>query len=320
MRKPIPILLMLAVATWAVLAQTQASKPSEEEPIIKVDVDVVSLFCSVRDKRGAFVKDLDKESFTVLEEGKQQEIRYFSRETELPLTIGLLIDVSKSMENFIEIEKRAAMQFFRRMLRSKDVAFLMSFGSEAELLQDFTNSPRLLQKGLDDLRLSVPVGGPMPSPTGAKQRGTIMYDAVYLAATEKLRREVGRKAIVLITDGVDHGSRVKLPEAVAQAHKSDTIIYSIYYSDPRYAFYGGGDGDLKRMSEETGGRVYHVSGRRTLDIIFDEISEEMRSQYAIGYTPSNPNKDGSFRRVDIRTTNKDHKILARKGYYAEKTR
>ena len=290
-----------------------------QEATIKVDVDVVSVFASVRDKKGAYIKDLEKNAFTIMEDGKQQEIKYFSRESDLPLTIGLLIDVSRSQESLIDEEKRAGVQFFRQVLRPKDAAFVISFGSEAELLQDLTNSHKLLARGLDGLRLNASVGGLHPSPTGAKQRGTIMYDAVYLAAAEKLKEEVGRKVVVLITDGMDFGSRVSLQEAVRAAHKSDTIIYSVYYVDPRMYGWGGySDSDLKKMSEETGGRVFRVGRKNDLEDIFRQISEEVRSQYAIGYNPTSQANDGAFRKIEIKTTDKDLKVLARKGYYAGK--
>jgi VWFA-related protein len=294
--------------------------PQEQLPTIKVDVEVVNLFCSVRDKDGRFINTLTKEDFTVFEDGKQQEIRYFTRETDLPLTIGLLVDVSGSQQNLIEVEKRAAAAFFRQVLRhQKDMAFLMSFGHEAELLQDFTSSARLLQEGLEGLRLSVPVRGvhPGPVPTSRPTQGTILYDAVYLAATEKLAREVGRKVIVVITDGMDFGSRVSLEKAVESAHRSDAIIYGIHYLDPRaYGGFGGSDHDLKRMSEDTGGRVFRVDRRNTLEVIFNQIQEEMRSQYAIGYTPTNDTRDGSFRKVEIRAADRRLKVQARKGYFA----
>ena len=290
-----------------------------QEATIKVDVDVVSVYASVRDKRGAYIKDLTKEDFTVMEDGKKQEIRYFSREADLPLTIGLLIDVSRSQEGLIEVEKRAGAQFFQQVLRPKDAAFVISFGSEAELLQDLTNSQRLLAKGLEGLRLNASVGGLHPSPTGAKQRGTIMYDAVYLAAGEKLKDEVGRKVIVLITDGMDFGSRVSLQEAITSAHKSDAIIYSVYYVDPRVYGWGGySDSDLKKMSEETGGRVFRVDRKNDLEDIFRQIQEEVRSQYAIGYNPTGQSTAGGFRKIEIKTSNKELKVLARKGYYANK--
>ena len=299
-------------------APIAAQEPTD--PVIKVDVELVNLFCAVRDKKGGFIKNLEKPDFTVLEDGKQQDIRNFSRESNLPLTIGLLVDVSKSQENLIETERRAAGQFFKQILREKDMAFVISFGAEAELLQDSTNSARLLQKGLDGMRPSFGSGGLHPNPTGQKPRGTIMYDAVYLAANEKLRREVGRKVIVLITDGMDYGSRITRAEAIAESLKADAIVYSIYYTDSRYGGFGGfsgSDGDLKKMSEETGGRVFHVSGRNGLSEIFREIDEEMRSQYNIAWSPSEPAKDGAFRKIDVKVANKDHRVHARKGYFTQ---
>jgi VWFA-related protein len=306
----------------ALLAQPQPQQQQQQaaDPVIRVDVELVNVFASVRDKKGAFVKGLEQTAFTVLEDGKKQEIRYFARETNLPLTIGLLVDVSKSQESLIEIEKRAASAFFRQVLRPKDSAFLMSFGMEAELLQDMTGSPNLLDKGLNGLRLSTPVGGVFtPGTINQPVRGTVMFDAVYLAAAEQLKGEVGRKVLVLITDGMDYGSKTKIQGAIEAAQKADAIIYSIYYTDPRYSMYGGGsDGDLKKMSSETGGRVFEVNRHRTLQQIFTEIDEEMRSQYSIGYVPLNTGRDGSFRRIEIRTPDKDQRVAARKGYYAQK--
>jgi VWFA-related protein len=227
------------------------------------------------------------------------------------------VDVSKSQENLIEVEKHAASQFFSKVLGKRDMAFLISFGAEAELLQELTNSPKLLRTGLDQLRLNAGVGGVLPSPTGAQPKGTILYDAVYLAANEKLKREVGRKVLVLITDGMDFGSRTSREEAIAAAHRADAIIYSIYYVDQAaYGYFGTSDGDLKRLSEETGGRVFHVGRKTSLDDIFGQIQEEMRSQYAIGYVPSNTKQDGGFRKIDIKTSDKSHKVQARRGYYA----
>jgi VWFA-related protein len=226
----------------------------------------------------------------------------------------------------IDIEQRAASQFFSKVLRQKDEAFLMQFGAEAELLQDSTNSAKLLQKALEGLRLSVPLGGlhPGPVPTMQNQAGTILYDAVYLAANEKLRGEVGRKAVVIITDGVDTGSKISRDKSIEAAQKADSIIYSIYYVD-RGAYGGGfgtinlgggGEGELRRMSSETGGQVFKVEKNHTLDDIFREIQDEMRSQYAITYQPPNPRRDGTYHKIDIKVAGKDYKVQARKGYYA----
>ncbi|MBV8901992.1 MAG: VWA domain-containing protein [Acidobacteriia bacterium] len=323
--------LLLALGA-ALLAQTPsgtaASKNAAEGDLpapIKVDVNVVNVLATVRDKRNGLVGNLEKNDFSILEDGKQQEIKYFTRETDLPLTIGLLIDVSASQRNLIGIERSAATQFFSKVLRKKDEAFLISFGEEAELLQDYTSSARLLEEGLNNLRVSSGVGGfgPGPVPTVGQPRGTVLYDAVYLAANEKLRGEVGRKVLILITDGNDEGSRLTRDKAVEAAQKADAVIYSIDYYDPsaygRFGFGGGGgESELRRMSDETGGHVYKVDRKHTLDEVFQELQDEMRSQYSIGYTPTNDLKDGSYRHLEIRPSNKDYKVQARKGYYAIK--
>ncbi len=296
MLKALPLLLALSAAVAG----------AQDQSVIKVDVDIVNVLFSVHNKANGLVGNLEKKNFQVFEDGKEQEVKYFTRETDLPLTIGLLVDTSQSQERLMDTERRAAAQFFTKVLRQKDLAFLMQFGAEAELLQDSTSSPRLLQDGLNQLRLSVPVGGlhPGPVPTQQNQAGTILFDAVFLAADEKLRHEVGRKAMVLITDGVDTGSRYSKEKAIEAAQKADAIIYSIDYEDPSaygrpfgtIVIGGGGqgEGDLRRMSTETGGRVFKVDRRNSLDDIFRDIQEEMRSQYAIGYTSKNPKKDGSI--------------------------
>jgi VWFA-related protein len=311
------ILTVLTVGS-VLLAQDQL-------PSIKVDVDVVSILTSVRDKKGALMPNLQKDDFTILEDGKAQPIKYFTKETDLPLTIGMLVDVSGSQRNLIDIERSAASQFFRDVLRKKDLAFLIMFGEETELLQDYTGSPRLLTDGLGQLRVSSGVSGihPGPVPTMGGARGTVLYDAIYLAASEKLKGEVGRKVIVVITDGVDQGSRMTRNQAIEAAQKSDCVIYSIDYSDPRaYGPFnmggGGGEGELRKMSDETGGHVYKVDRRHTLEDVFKELQDEMRSQYSIGYTPTNDTKDGSYRHLEVRLANKDLKAQARKGYYAIK--
>ena len=312
--------LSLALAgTVVVLAQ--------DDNTIRLDVNLVSIFASVRGKNNALISNLEKSDFKIYEDAKEQQIKNFTRETDLPLTLGLLVDTSSSQERLIDTEQRAASQFFSKVIREKDQAFLIQFGAEAELLQDLTNSPRLLQKGLQQLRLSVPVGGlhPGPVPTMQNQAGTILYDAVYLAANDELKREVGRKAIILITDGVDTGSKISRDKAIEAAQKGDVMIYSIFYQD-RAAYGGGfgtislggggGEGELRRMSSETGGQVFKVDRSHSLDDIFKELQDEMRSQYAITYQPPNPKRDGSYHKIDIKLTNKDYKPQARKGYYA----
>jgi VWFA-related protein len=304
-------------------AQAPAPKPAEQTPTIRVDVDVVNVLCTVKDHKGRLITTLEKSDFEIFEDGQKQQVRYFTRETALPLTIGLLVDTSVSQQRLVPAERDASEVFFRRVLGAKDLAFLFNFDTDVDLLQDLTGNQDLLRRALDQLRVNT--SGPPPSRTTIPQgpfplppRGTLLYDAVYLAATEKLAGEVGRKTIVLITDGQDQGSRVKLGEAVETAQKADAIIYGILFFDR--GFYGplgyAGDSALRKMAEETGGRVFRVTHGKELANAFDEISHELRSQYSIGYTPANLRRDGRFRQLKVRTVGENFRVQARKGYYA----
>lgn len=301
-----------------------AAAPAPDDQVIRVDVDLVNVFFSARTKKGAFVNDLKQEDIDLYENGALREVRYFTRESDLPLTIGLLVDVSRSQENLLQEERMAATQFFREMLRKKDLAFVISFGSDVELLQDLTGSVNLLQAGLGQLKVNAGGGGGGPTPTTVPSgmRGTVLYEAVWLSAKEKFSQEVGRKVMVLITDGVDVGSRTKIEQAIEEAQRADTIIYPILFEDPRYtsAMYGGmsGEGSMRRLAEQTGGRVFRVERRTTLSDIFKEIQEEVRSQYTLAFSPANSARDGSYRKIEIRPKNKELRVQARKGYYAEK--
>jgi VWFA-related protein len=317
----LPVILIQLDVIQLHAQQSQKVEDDIGEPI-KVDVDVVNLYCAVRTKQNSLISTLEKGDFSLAEDGTSQTIKYFTRETDLPLTIGLLVDVSNSQRNLIEIERRAANSFFSSVLKKKDVAFLISFGADSDLLQDITGSPRVLQDGLNRMKLNGGFSGinSGPVPTMSKARGTVLYDAVYLASNDMLAREVGRKAIVLITDGEDEGSKLSMKAAIEAAQKADAIIYGILYVDRQfYGSFGGGysgESVLKQMSEETGGRLFQVDRKNNLEQIFDQIQQEMRTQYAIGYTPTNGKKDGSFRKIDLRTSNKDLKVQVRKGYYA----
>lgn len=318
MRKICTSLLALLLLVAALPAQQK----QDDAPTIKVDVNLVNILCTVRNKSNGLVGNLEKRDFSIFEDGKQQQIKDFSRETDVPLTIGLLVDTSESQERLIDVEKRAAYEFFNKVLRPKDQAFLIQFGAEADLLQDDTGSARMLQKGLDQLRLSVPSVGihPGPVPTANGPAGTILYDAVYLAADEKLKSDVGRKAIVVITDGVDTGSKVTRDKAIEAAQRADTIIYSIFYQDiAAYGPFGGGgagESELRKMSGDTGGRVFRVERNYSLDDVFRDLQDELRSQYSISYTPTNSKRDGTFRKIEVRAGVKDMKVQTRKGYYA----
>lgn len=299
---------------------------------IRVNVDLVNLFFTVRAKKsGQLIPNLSKEDFKVYEDGKQQKILHFSRETDLPLTLGLLIDVSVSQERLIDTEREAAAQFFSSVIRPKDEAFLISFGKETDLLQDYTSSPRLLTAAMKDLRGDgpggvmgpAPIPNPGPLPQAGRPKGTLLYDAVYLASTEKLKNMAGRKALILITDGDDQGSYYKLDDAIEAAQHADAIIYSIYYVDRGFYMqagfgYTGGEGasDLKKMSRETGGHMFKVGRKHPLNTIFAEIQDEMRNQYSIAYMSTNQKRDGTFRHIKIKVDNRKDQVQARSGYYA----
>jgi VWFA-related protein len=297
---------------------------ADSDKTISVSVNIVNILAAVRDKHGALIPTLSKDDFQIFENGKEQTIKYFTKETNLPLTIGLLVDVSRSQENLIGIEQSAASAFLDSVLRPKDEAFIISFGADSELLQDLTSSKKALHRGLNDLKPNFGFSGvtPGPVPTATSQAGTVLYDATYLAASDRLAHEVGRKAIVVITDGDDEGSRLSIKKAIESAQRSDVTIYSIYYADTsfymRHGMIGGGGGRhaLEQMSGETGGHVFDVSRRNGLDKVFDELQEEMRTQYSIGYTPQDDRRDGSYRKIEVRVKDHDLKVEARKGYYA----
>ena len=299
------------------------TKPQpEDNPVetLKVNVDVVNLLFNVKDKKGQLLPNLNKDEFEIAEDGKPQAIKYFKAESNLPLTIGILLDTSLSQDRVLPIEKEVGAQFLQRMLRKEDEAFLISFDVNVDLLQDFTNSGRDIRKGMDAAKINGGgnVGG-LPGigqgPVAISPKGTLLYDAVYLAAHDKLRSEVGRKALILLTDGEDQGSQSKLQDALEAAQKSDAIVYVLLISDRGVAM-GTGPGYMKKLCEETGGRVINVgNNQQKLQKAFDQISDELRSQYSIGYTPSNNRHDGSFRKVEIKTK-EGYKVQSRKGYYA----
>ncbi|HZQ53383.1 MAG TPA: VWA domain-containing protein [Bryobacteraceae bacterium] len=310
--------------------QDQSSAAAGQEPTIRVNVDLVNILFTVRAKKGGqLIPNLEKSDFRIYEDGKEQTIQRFTRETDLPLTLGLLIDVSASQERLIDIEREAASAFFSSVIRQKDEAFLISFGKSTDLLQDYTNSPRLLNAALRDLRGDgqdpgfgpIPIPNTGPVPTVGTPKGTLLFDAVYLASTEKLKSEVGRKAVILITDGDDQGSTYNRNTAIEAAQRADAIIYSIYYVDRGFymragMYGGGGESDLRKMSEQTGGHVFTVDRKHPLNEIFKEIQDELRNQYSIGYESTNPKRDGTFRHIEIKTDNSDYRVQARDGYYA----
>jgi len=307
----------LVACTLAAPAMPQ--EPPAQGETIKTQVSLVNLFVTVRDKNKRVAGDLKKEDFKILEDNQDQKIAFFSKEVALPITLALLLDTSGSEEFMISAIQDAGSSFLHRILRKGDEAMVMSFASDVDLLSDFTDDRGQLDRAVRHAKISIPDQGARagnPGPIGSRQiTGTALYDAIYLACGEKLNTEAGRKAIVIVTDAQDEGSKVRIEEAIEAAQRTDTVIHVILVADPRF---GANTGAAKKLAEETGGRVLNASSEKKLMEAFDEISAELRSQYTLGFYSSNLERDGKFRKIKVETVNHDLKVLARKGYYAPK--
>ncbi len=283
-----------------------AEPPSQDT--LKVSVDLVNVQFSVTDRRGRFIPGLGMKDFTVEEDGKRQEIQHFARENVLPLTMAMLIDTSPSVRPVFDEEKMTATSFLESILRPNDLALVMGFDRSVTLVQDYTESTRRLKAAINELE----IGG-----------GTSLYDAVWLACREKLGGEAGRKAIILISDGEDTTSKTKFFEALVAAHQSDAVIYSISNSSGGFFFgrgraRGGDPGTLRKLSDETGGSMFMLTNQNSFKRIFEQIAQELRSQYSLGYVSTNTAKDGKFREIRIIPRDSSYTVKARKGYYAAK--
>ncbi len=289
-------------------AQPEAPPKPVDDQTLSVNVDLVNILFTVADRKGKFVTNLRKDDFRVAEDERSQTITNFSSETDLPLTIALLVDTSGSIRDKLRFEQEAAIEFFYSTLqRGKDKALVISFDSGVDLLQDFTDDPEKLADAVRKIR----AGG-----------GTSLYDAIYLSVTQKLASQQGpRRVVILITDGDDNSSRVSLTETLEAAQRNDVTIYSI--STNSTAFFGSkeqerGDKTLKKFSDETGGKAFFPLKIQDLASSFLDIHDELRSQYQIGYRPSNGKMDGTFRRIRVDVADKRFKARARTGYYMPK--
>ena len=290
------------------------SKPQTADDTLKVTIDLVNVQFSVTDRRGRFVSGLTARDFKVEEDGRRQEIRNFARENELPLTLALLIDTSPSVRPVFDEEKMTAAAFLESILREKDLALVIGFDREVTLLQDYTENLNSLRRAIDQLQ----IGG-----------GTSIYDAVYLASKEKLTEEAGRKAIILISDGEDTTSKTKFDEALVATHRSNAVIYAISNANSGGLFgygrrglggFGGGSmRTLKKFSDETGGSTFVVSHQDSFKKIFDQIAEELRTQYSLGYISLNTARDGKYRQIKITAREPSYIVKSRKGYYAPRS-
>lgn len=368
----------MAASACAGLAQ---DKPEVATTTLSLEANLVNLPVIVRDKKGAILQSLTKDDFTLGVDGKGVTIRYFDKDNDLPLTLGLLVDVSGSVREALDEERKASSSFIDQMItapagRQADRAFVMQFAQQAELLQDVTPSRPKLQAAIKELGSTDSNSSRQQSDPddqngnrgGARRRGgTTLYDAVFLAADELLSKQKGRKAMILLTDGADNGSRESLNRSIEAAQRADTIVYAIYFKGTEsggnnnqqdqgrrggggypggrggIGFPGGGGGYpggggrqggggqrpqenrvdgkkiLERMVGETGGRVFEESRKQDFAAIYDQIAEELRSQYRLGFTPDQTNMEDGYHRVDLELPKKKElKIQTRDGYYTGK--
>ena len=350
------------------------SGPKTGAPVttMSVQVNVVNVLATVRDKHGKIVPNLTQNDFVLTEDGRPQTIHYFTKESDLPLTLGLLVDTSLSQRRVLDQERTASHSFLNQMVREdKDKAFVIHFDREVELLQDLTGSREKLEEALDalqtpELKRASTTGGSDPDDTDPRSGrgqshhfggGTLLYDAVYLASDELMKKQQGRKALIVLSDGVDHGSKESLETAIETAQRADTVVYSILFKDDEnqgqrggFSFPGMGGGGmggpmggggrgngqgrggqqpqesrpngkkvLERISKETGGRLFEVSKKEPIDQIYSQIEEELRNQYSLGYTPDRKAEDAAgYRKILLTTKQKDLTVQTRAGYYAER--
>lgn len=300
--------------------QPPADEGAQDDSPIKIGTQLVNVPFNITDKTNRYINDLKKEDLEVLEDNKPQEIFSFERQTDLAITIAMLIDISGSEAYTLPMEKAAGARFFQRVLRPrKDLGAVITFEGEAELVQNLTSDPAKLERALDEVRISVAsasvtAGGTPPINGGSRAGSTAIWDAVYSVSNDLLKREAGRRVIILITDGEDTSSALKMRDAIERTWRNEVIVYSIGIGDPAY---GVNSGVLKKITQETGGRAFFPRSEADLDKAFAQIDEDLRSQYMLAYTPVNGAKDGSFRTIQLRVKNqKELTVRHRRGYFA----
>lgn len=357
------VLLPVALAQSADNSNSSAGNSESSRPTFSTTVKVVNLLATVRDKHGQIVNDLSKDDLSLEEDGRQQIIKYFTRETDLPLKLGLLVDTSMSVMAELPNERSASGTFLNQMVREdKDSAFVIHFDREVELLQDLTSSKEKLGSAMDQIEPtrsddsnSGGSGGGYPGGPGGRGGrrhlgggGTLLYDAIYLASDELMQKQKGRKALILLTDGDDRGSKTSLNSAVESAQRADTIVYCIYFKGEEsnnFGGFGGGgrhggwgrggmgmpggggpgrypqpsreDGKkvLERIAKETGGGMFEISKKQPIDQIYSQIEQELRNQYNIGYTPDRATASSTYHKIHLAAKDKNDIVQTREGYY-----
>ncbi|MEW6125570.1 MAG: VWA domain-containing protein [Acidobacteriota bacterium] len=302
--------------------KNKKSDDEDDGQIIKLGTQLVTVPFTVTEKSNRYVNDLKKEDLEILEDGKPQQVESFDRQTDAALTIAMLIDISGSQEFTLPIQISAGKKFFERILRpKKDLAAVVTFQHESELVQDLTSNMQKLERALDDVRIpvapsAIPSGRGTPPINGGSHIGaTAMYDAIYSTSGELLSGEAGRRVIILLTDGQDTDSHIKMREAIEKAWRHEVIIYTIGISGST----GIASGDLKKIASETGGRSFVPRSEKDLDEAYAQIDEDLRSHNILTYQSSNEAQDGSFRTIVVRVKNrKDLTVRHRRGYFAKK--
>lgn len=282
----------------------------------RINVNLVRLYVTVRDKHGAIATNLEQKDFKVYEDGVEQKIAFFSKDMTDPITLAMMIDTSGSEEYMLDAEKQTASRFLRDILKKDDLATVISFDSNVNLLADFTDSQDVLQNAIDKATINVPIA---LGPTSANLPGTVLYDAISQVCSGQLPTEAGRKALIITTDAEDEGSQQTLKGAIESAQEANAVIHVLLIADrggffARGAFYSGGSA-AHEMAEQTGGRVIAVRNNDDLDKAFDQISEELRSQYIVAYYPANQNANGAYRKIKLEVP-QGLRALTREGYYA----
>ena len=300
--------------------RSNQQNPPQAQGTPQVQTNVVNMFATVRNKQHGIVTDLTKDDFRVTEDGVEQKVEFFQKEVKMPIRLGMLINTS--MDQMIDAERDAASRFLRDVMRPKDEAMVITFDFDVDLVADLTQDTSVLASAIHKPRVKTVGGGCVvpagPFPGGNNRGCTVLYDAIYLACHEELATEAGRKGVIILTDAEDSGSKMRLQDALRAAQRADVVIHVILISD-HMATFGTEPGAAQRMAEDTGGRVIDVHNEESLEKAFDELSEELRSQYVLAYYPTNVKRDGVFRKIQVTVARPDVKVLARKGYYAPST-
>jgi Ca-activated chloride channel family protein len=307
--------------TWAVLCFAAAVAAAQDLPAIRVDVNLVNVGFSVRDTSGKLVTDLTKDDIEITEDGVPQKIAFFARSTDVPLNLGLVMDVSGSQHSFFRPHMRDLQEFLKDVLRAQDKSYLMTFANRLQLISDYTSSPREIVHSLEEFEHNKNRGEyPMVGTREIRVLGTAFYDAIFYGSTLMMQNiGRGRRALILFSDGEDNSSAHHMLDAIEAAQANDVTVFSIRYTETMdgrlTARNKYGMSVMERIARETGGADFDGQ-ERGLTESFRQIGEQLRSSYELGYHTSNPPGDKTFHKIAIRTKRANLAVRAKTGYYA----